>query len=600
LLTIASSFSGLRADHITTIDGQTLEGIIRDENRFNVTLDVRGILMPIPRERIKEITKASLDDNVRSLLDRALEARSRDDLNTARTLIEQARALNSRNPTLIDNLRQQDKELTDLEKRGGTPEARRARAAVLLQRANDAYDKVRIDEGNTLLLQALKTDPTYDDAQKRIIDLLTTSKNVDTEMAAEYFAEAFWPDHVTPDNPVIKLLPEIYSDLANRFDLGTDIPKAQRYAELLKIIHDAFQQQSQWTANADAATKAMIEKPLDQLLAEMVARNLQRGNAEFALQKLQGWADPTASPGMALLFVRAHVGAGNFEQAADVLQKAVDAFPSDSTLQPHLNALKLMVEAQTAQKLGNTELAQANYEKVFAARGSLSAEIGEVVGRNLADIKYQQLAAMQPGGPPPTGFTTADISAQVLQFSTERNRQRKAAEVLASALPRIPWRMDLSMNINNTALTLAPELKGKAEAALSKPLNVLFDDQSPFVIKMNVKFLVQESSATQVVQAVTPGGAGLAAPMKVGALNFTVTATHPSLGTLIKQSWTETAVPEAVRARHEGVAVLQNMDSIDAFVGQDLADYLIARMGLLNSRIQIPKIQELLGPQALR
>src|SRR5438045_3734928 len=87
-----------RADHITTTNGQSLEGIIREENRYYVSLDVRGVIMPIPRARIKEITHASLDDNVRSLLDRALEARGRDDLNTARTLIEQARALNSRNP----------------------------------------------------------------------------------------------------------------------------------------------------------------------------------------------------------------------------------------------------------------------------------------------------------------------------------------------------------------------------------------------------------------------------------------------------------------------------------------------------------------------
>mgnify|MGYP000950560161 CR=1 FL=1 len=143
LALLLGGFSVARADRIVTTNGQMIEGVIKDENAYYLRINVKGIIIPVPKERIKDVTKSSLEENVQMLLERATEAITRGDISTARTLVEQARTLNTNKTELVESLNKLDQEITDLESRGGTPEERRLRAQAFLDRAKEAYDLER-------------------------------------------------------------------------------------------------------------------------------------------------------------------------------------------------------------------------------------------------------------------------------------------------------------------------------------------------------------------------------------------------------------------------------------------------------------------------
>lgn len=593
------------ADRITTHQGQALEGVVTEENPYYVHIDVRGVVVPVPRERIKSISKATLEDNVRMLLDRAREAESRDDLGTARTLVEQARRLNTSDATLVQDLAQLDRDLTDMEKRGGTPEARRARAEVLIQRAREAYDKIRVDEGDSLLLQALKTDPTYTEAHALINEKLTTpGQRPDLLLAAEYFSEALWPNNVTLDNPVVPLLPEIYEDLLDRFDRGTDIPRAQRYAELLRVLDEAFRTRPELKVQLTDAQRQLLATPLVDQLTEIIRRNIDRAEYEFALQKLSAWADPLASADMTLLFTRAWVGNGNFDEAAAALAKAHETFPENQSLLPHLNAVNLLITAEKAQQEQNVTQAIADYEKVFAARENLVREVGQMSGARLAMLKAPLLDDQASTAPL---WLKADTAAQIFRFGGDSNMRRRAAELLLQTLPRLPWRLDLKFTINDTPIDLGPAQHAMVQAAIARPLNVAFDPQSSFALDFTIGLQVDPTSAPLLMQALDPNtGASIAAPLNVTGLRFNLIAAQPSLGILYQSAWAEPGPAPAAQARlsaagyvaPEGqplpITQLKDVTTLNAFLEQDVTQFVSARISLLNPQLQLQDVAELL------
>lgn len=271
-LLLGPAVTAVRADKIVTRNGQTLEGVIKDENKYNVRLDNRGNIISVPVERIKKIERISVAENVKMLLDRANDALGRSDMTGARAYVEQARTLNTTSQAVLDSIDKMNKQIQEMEIRGGTPEERRMRADALLQRAKEAFDLIRREEGNNLLLTALSTDPTNVNAHDMIDSLLTTKgsdgkrvikENPDLLLAADYFTRVIWPDNadkIKNDSPVIILLPRIYATLAQLFQESSDPERAKRYAQLMKVLADAFATHPTWKETKDEKVKAYFEK----------------------------------------------------------------------------------------------------------------------------------------------------------------------------------------------------------------------------------------------------------------------------------------------------------------------------------------------------
>ena len=580
------------ADKIVTINGQTLEGVIREENEYVVNIDVRGIIIPVPRKRIKEVVKNTADENVRFLLDRALEALSRDDIMTARTLVEQARLLNSQDPTLQNNFIKLDEEITDLERRGGTPEERQRRAEALLARATEAYDRIKTEEGNRLLIQALKTEPTLEAAHRLMTDRLTKTGRPDLLLAAEYFTQVMWPDHLRNDSPVIMMLPTIFTDLVQRFKDTEDIHNASQYWEMLNIISQAFEKNPLWKNTQQEDVRALLDRPLLSLLSEQIEANIKNGYYDQALQKLKIWAQPQDSPQLAILFVRAQMGNGNLTDAEATVSAALTKYPDQPELVKTSNALNILTEAEKAGQGGKTDEAIADLNKIFAIRDTLVPEIVEMAGQRLASIRAAQIPAAATST---NAMEAADTAAVVMRYSEDQALRQQAAVILSRNLSTIPWKLELNVTANGQPLTAPPEIVQQIQAMLTQPLGVRFAAESPFVLAMQMDLHLNNPNGPAVLQeALQAGPTGpLKEPIVMNGVQFSLVASHPSLGILYQDRWSNDLL-SAPQSPHVAAMNLQTVESLSNVISQVLPQILPPELRVLTSHLKVPHMNELI------
>lgn len=642
-LLLALSATAVRADKIVTRNGQTLEGVIKDENKYNVRLDNRGNIISVPVERIKKIDRLNLDENVQMLLDRATEALGRSDMTGARSYVEQARTLNTTSPAVVAAIDKMNKQIQEMTYRGGTPEERRMRAEALLARAKEAYDLIKRDEGNSLVLEALKADPTNANAHEMINSLLTTKgadgkrtikENADLLLAADYFTKVIWPNNtqsIKMDSPVIILLPRIYATLAQLFSESSDPERSKGYAVLMKTLADAFAQHPTWKETKDEKIKAYFEQPVEVLLAGMIKDNVDKKNYELALKKLEGMMGSDSSVSTCLLYLRSLVGAGQFPEAIALLDKVIATYPNEPTLPPQRRALAMLVQAQQQEKI-DKKTALTNYESIFGTRENLIPEIGNMVGHMLAQMKGPDMDPAMAAG---QVARAADVAAIVMQYSDDPALRRHAAQVLVSNLQKIPWKLDLVWKFNGTAVPLPEEAVTVSQEVLKGPLVVQFDQNSPFVVRLTVNATTAAPTAA-IVQALSTGQAPKP-PAAITAFQFTLEAMHPTLGTIYKNVWKSSDVPKAavlfvpppppgaapkatptpadgaappsptptpkapkVAAVDSGaLLVLDSIDTFKVFMVLGLPNYVKEwpKVTLLPSHISVPKAQEILREQ---
>lgn len=572
LAVVAGGGPAVFADTIITKSGQTLEGVIKDENQFNVRLDNRGNMISVPKTRIKSITKKTPDENVKLLLDRAMEAVKRMDVTSARAYVEQAQALNASNQEIRLQIENVNKKIQEMEIRGGTKEEQQMRAQTLLDRAKEAYDMIKNEEGNRLLLQALQTDPSFEKAHEMINSRLVrdngsrgqgnrgakagaggaesrknepqmSTESGDILLAANYFTRVVWPNNEVfsgkADSPLIKLLPRIYGTLSGLFDESADPENAVEYAKLLEKLAEAFAAHPAWKETGDVKLKAVIDKPVDSLLAEMVKKNVDKGSYELALRKMKGWTTPDANLEICQIYMRALEGAEQYAEATALLEKAIAKFPDQTSLRPRFRALKMLVESQQLEK-SDRAAAIASYESIYATRDNLSPEIGDTVGRQLARLKGPD---MDPSAASGQIWRAADIAAIVMQYGQDQAMRRHAAELIIKSLRDLPWKLDLVWSINGTTMPLTDEIIKMAQDRLKADLSVVFDQSSPFVIHLTVDAITSGETAP-VVEALRTGQT-LAKPVAVSDFHFTLEVSHITLGSLYKSTWKKADVPQA-------------------------------------------------------
>jgi hypothetical protein len=608
ILPILICGSTSNADKVITKNGQTLEGLIKTENRYYIHMDVQGTITRMPIGRIRKVIHNSPEENVRSLLDRGLEAISRDDIDAARTLVEQARSIKPGNMTLLENLNLLDQEITDLEQRGGSAEQRRLRADALLSKANTAYDRIRTEAGNELLIQALRTDPEYEEAHKKINHLLSSSARPDHLLAAEYFASVLWSnegENMRPDSPVIPLLPATYTELAERFDKTNNLVAANRYAELIRVISDAYANNPTWIEYADInQEKELINEPVNELLSRLVKNNLEREQYDFAYQKLQSWADPTDSAERAELFARALIGAGEFTDALRLLGEAIDDFPDSAIIiKKRRDALLLLRDGDKARQGSRIPEAVGLYDQVYALREILLPEMETAVGQRLAEV---QAPILNLSGPSDPRWVKANVAAMIARFSPDPQERQRAAKVFSESVPSTTWNLDLEWQINRNRVNMPEDISSRAETKLSRPLHVRFDDRSPFLISMLINMHTTDEEAELFNQfLLTPEETDLGEGVKITSFNFNINAAHPALGTMMDTPWETTAIPPnllqsiidrggAFPEGQEPSITIAGTENILQYVDDFLSSYLIRDVTLLVTHLSSDLISELL------
>ncbi len=574
------------ADTILFENGQALQGIIQDQNDYYVNINVRGTRMPVPRTRIREVRVNTLEENLQALLNQADEAIQREDISVARALMEQARGLKADSSSLAQRFGEIDTLLTDLERRGGTPAERMRRAQQLLEQATRAYDRIRMEEGNELLIQALRTDPTYQPAHVTINRLLTENNRPDLMLAATYFSEVMWPDNVQADSPVIGLLPEVYAELAARFGETTDMARADQYYELMNLLAQAFILHPEWKQTVtDEALRQQIDRPVAELLTDMVRENLTRREYDLALEKLAIFSQP-GNPETDPLAARAYVGLGQLDKALEVVERSQQSGSQSANSQAQVNAIRRLMEAEAALKQGETEQATRQLEEVFYGTEQLLPEVNEAVGRRLAELKVKTLETAEE----PAAWLKAEVNALNIRFGFDPTRQMSAPAELKNNLATAPWRLEPTWMVNGRAINVPATLNDALRTSLAAPLGVQFDPASPFVLTLGIDLGMSEADGQKFVQAIESNNpADFDAPVAISGITLTAEASYPALGRLMTQTWTaQSALPADAPPLQ---IALPSIRAIETVVQTDLSRYIPPTLNPLASRLTVPQVQ---------
>ncbi len=595
------------ADKVITKNGQILEGLIKSENSHYIDMDIQGTITRMPVDRVMKVIINTPEENVRSLLDRILEAIIREDIHTAQRLIEQARSIKINDVKLIENLNLLDGDITDLEHRGGSTEQRRIRAEALLSKAKRAFDRIRTEEGNELLIMALRIDPGYEEAHKKVNQLLSGPARPDLLLAGEYFASALWINSAKNkrlDSPVVALLPATYAELAERFNKTNNLAAAGRYAELIRIISDAFVNNPTWIDHARSnEERALFSEPVTGLLSRLVNDNLERGEYKNAYGKLRSWADPGESAESSELFIRALIGAEEYADAISLLEVAVNDFPQSIVVKPRLDALKLLLEGDAALQDGQVTKAVDLYDQVYAMREVLLPEIEVAVGQRISGVRA---SVINKSGPSRPRWLKADVAAMIARYSPKSQDRRYAAKVFSESIPSSSWKLDVIWQINGTPLAIPDEISAGVKPVLGRPLHTRFNSRSPFHLTALIDMQTTQEEADLFKQfLLTPKETNLRRGIKITAFKFNITAGHPALGRMMDKSWETTAIPPNVlqsiidqgvtfeKDRNPSVSIT-GFDSLAQFVNEYLPSYVTRDVTLLSSQLTSELIDELL------
>lgn len=574
------------ADKIVLDNNRTVEGVIQSKNDFYININVRGTLVPIPRERIREIVVMKPNENIRFLLDRTTEAVGKSKASAARAQLEQAKAINTTDSTLRDEIAKLDRKVIDLERSGGNPDERRHRAQDLLRRANEAYDRIQNEVGNDLLIEALRTDPTYEPAHQIIDQKLNIGgSRPDLMLAAEYFAEALWPDNMKADSVVVPLLPKMYVELTNRFGDTIDLERANRYYDLLNLLSQAFAAHPEWVGN-DPEEKRVVEMPFNDLMADLVGRELGKSQYQLALDKLNIWTQPGKLGAADVLFARAYIGQKRYDEALKLLEAVASSSSGSAQLQVQAKAAKRLVDAEASSEAGKTDEAITTLETIFYSSEQMLPEIRNAVGLRLAELKESKLKT----GTSPNPWMPAEVAALNLKFNTEQSGREAGFASLRKALAYIPWHLDAVWSVNGTTMNVPTQLNDALVNTLSLPMAIQFSPNSPFNLRVQIDLGMSDADAQTFVQSMETGNkANFPKPVTVNAIKISVEASYPALPPMLSTEWSASAlIPANAKSKEIKIQLAATGDLTKA-VQKELPAYISPAVKNLPAKLRIPE-----------
>lgn len=575
------------ADRIVLDSKKTLEGVIQSQNDFYININVSGTLVPVPRNRIKEYSVQKPDENVRLLLDKANDAIRRNSISVARALLEQARAINTSDQKLREETNKADRKVIDLERSGGTPEERRRRAQDLLREATEAYDRVQVDVGNEKLIEALRTDPSYEPAHQLIDQKMNQGSRPNLMLAAEYFANALTPDSIKADNPVVPLLPKIYVDLANRFGETTDVEKANRYYDLIIQVSGAFAAHPDWVGT-DPSSKVFVDMPFNELMADLIGKSLNQGQYQLAMDKLHIWTPPGRVSEANMLYARAYIGQKNYVEAEKLLAQIAAESPTSNQLQVQAKAAKRLVEAQQSADSGKIDAAIATLETVFYTSEQLIPEIHEAVGQRLAEFKASKLK----GGISPNPWLPAEVAALNLRFGADQRTREDSFSELNRLLAYVPWRVNAAWMVNGNAMNVPTSVNSALCDALAAPLDIQFNNGSPFVLRVQIDLAMSNPDAQTFTQAMETGNkANFPQPVNITGFKMTLEAAYPALPTMFTTAWDAQSQVTGKDKKPIRIPLATTNDLITILLQKEMSKYVPEDVNKLPKKLRVEPIK---------
>ena len=539
-LTLLCVAAPVPADLIVMRNGREVSGVITEENDLYVQIEVRGVTTPIPRERIASIEKLTPEENARLLLEQAEAALTNSEVPMARSLVEKARMMNAEDEQTIEHLSSLDRRITDLEEMGGTPEERRRRATAMLRQAEQAFDRIRMREGNELLMQALRADPTYQPAHDMFDKRLREQREIDPMIVAQYVADILYPQEAPVSTAIAAMLPSVYQELAFRYETSSDVRVIENYVKWLIAIRELFDQHPEWLTQATADQRALAQEPIEDLLGRLSEYSLAQFDYEVAHRKVLAWAKPDASAQQAELLSRVHV-ASVIRRAGECSPPA-SSFPGDTEQRLQANALDRNVHCLESLQSGNRSQGMELLEQVLNTQADLPNEYEVVIGRRLSPLLTLQTEGAVESG---ESWQAAEDAAIVMRFGEDPARRVEAARVLSREIHRTPWAPHLDVTVNGEPVDVEADQLEAIAQALTEPLAISFNENSTFQFTFTMNLVTSAADRERLTAALTQGVP--ADPMvAIRSIDFKLTASQPALGQMLESEWTVSALPATV------------------------------------------------------
>lgn len=245
----------------------------------------------------------------------------------------------------------------------------------------------------------------------------------------------------------------------------------RRAAVLLALLSPWLQACSEEPATTVRdAPPEVLERIVNQRLYQEGLALLDAGDLEGARAKAATLQARGASDGYELL-ARAHQAAGEAEQAASALERAVEAHPDDWLLWQFLGSSRADLQEYDAAEEAFTRAARcngANLDSVTLSRALLASRMGELgVARNLA----APLIVSEDQGLAPRAFSVW-IGARVgLGEPAAELTEEVVARIRASDTPHerhLYWVRELSGEVTANGHAWLLSLHGKASPTLKR------------------------------------------------------------------------------------------------------------------------------------
>lgn len=574
------------ADKVIMRGGRSVEGVITENNNILIKINVEGNLLTIPQSRVEKIILEKPEQNARDTLDQITAAMAQGDLHTARTLIEQMRMSELTDIAMNERLVELDDELTSLERRGGTAEERSAQAKRFYTRAMDAFDRTQNNEGYRYLLEALISDPEFEEAHERL-EVYFAKPDTNLLLAGEYFYEVLWPDHLRSQSPVINRLPEIYAQVLEEFRVTNDVKLARLRGRILKSVYEALSQNPDWLISSSAQeSHQFLNQSLEDQLGPIIEEDFACQRFKLAQEKLRAFARPEDSPYMAELFARAYLGRLRLDTAYQTLWIGAKQFPTATFLSEQASGVRLLQMAEKAEEAGNEDASIISQMQVYTNPQDFLPETHLASGRMLAERLVDDMQLKSIEGP---SYEAGDIAAMVLVYREDYPEREKAEKILAQSLPVLPWQLRVQWYCGAEKMELGDQAIKAIETSLNDMTGLTFDENSHFWLDLEVHMTLSADRDRQVALAIATDRPEQTIeaqpPVSVRSLTFKLKAHHPALGTLWEQRW---------QPNDRTFVVLDDVGKFMKFIRGDMKTLCESVIQNIKRDWYVPSLQELI------
>lgn len=596
---LAMPLARVAADKVYLKDGKFLDGIVEQEFPTRIKFNFQGRGMFIERSRIDRIEKSDNSKNADMLLLKAEDALAAGGGNEAMGILSEVSKIENLTPeqkSLLDELTPKAAKMAEM----GTPEERKAKAAILVKEAAEHFDKIETREAIEALFNAFELDPTSPEAHAEMSRLFDTP-SPDLNLAASYFGRYVDAETLDGEHKVIPLLPRVFETEAVRMQEATDPKEIEEHIRCLQKLNAAFEVRPAWVLKATESQKALIEKGSFGIVTLKVDQALEKENYPEALIRLQALGGEKDRPELTNLYTSVYMGLGEFEKARSLLEFSKGQSADPASVDRVLNALNIYTTAMDAQAREEHKEARQAFDLLFEQQAEIPREILSLVAK--AKVGYD-ITLLESREAEENYIEAANVAVLINSYSRDKNALQLASDVFSRVAPHLTFNLKVTWIVDDVEIPLAPEWPDIVKEDLTARFEIHFDEASPFLLDVRIIQKTYNGAGPKMLEATNNPDAYtvdyLTEDTSITKMTLEFIVSHPvnpelsklthevsglSAATIQKR---ETAGYDLRHQKNKIVYVdIENLGAFGSFLSEELGNYYPPELAVMSGQIKL-------------